>query len=44
MNVNVWDVAEDIASLVRSSAQLDVDLLADSRVPLTQLARAVAIG
>jgi 3-phenylpropionate/trans-cinnamate dioxygenase ferredoxin reductase subunit len=44
MNVNVWDVAEDIARLVRSSEQVDLGLLANPRVPLNQLTQAVAVG
>jgi 3-phenylpropionate/trans-cinnamate dioxygenase ferredoxin reductase subunit len=44
MNVNIWDVAEDIGRLVRSSEQVDLGLLANPRVPLDQLTRAVAIG
>ncbi|MFJ4919564.1 NAD(P)/FAD-dependent oxidoreductase [Streptomyces sp. NPDC088725] len=38
MNVNVWDVTEDIQRLIRSGAQLDLDALADPSVPLSTLA------
>jgi 3-phenylpropionate/trans-cinnamate dioxygenase ferredoxin reductase component len=44
MNVNVWDVAEDIGRLVRSSEQVDLGLLANPAVPLNQVTQAVAIG
>jgi 3-phenylpropionate/trans-cinnamate dioxygenase ferredoxin reductase subunit len=37
MNVNVWDVAEDIARIVRSGARVDPARLADPGVPLTDL-------
>jgi 3-phenylpropionate/trans-cinnamate dioxygenase ferredoxin reductase subunit len=38
MNVNVWDVIDDIQALIRSKAQVDRDRLADPDVPLTDLA------
>jgi 3-phenylpropionate/trans-cinnamate dioxygenase ferredoxin reductase subunit len=38
MNVNVWDVAEDIQALIRSGATIDLAALADPDVPLTDLA------
>ncbi|KWX00126.1 FAD-dependent oxidoreductase [Carbonactinospora thermoautotrophica] len=38
MNVNVWDVAEDIQKLIRSGRQFDPDRLADPDVPLADLA------
>jgi 3-phenylpropionate/trans-cinnamate dioxygenase ferredoxin reductase subunit len=38
MNVNVWDVVDDIQALIRSGATVDLDALADSDVPLTDLA------
>jgi 3-phenylpropionate/trans-cinnamate dioxygenase ferredoxin reductase subunit len=38
MNVNVWDVIEDIETLIRSGASIDLDALADSNVPLSDLA------
>lgn len=37
MNVNVWDVVEDIQNLIRSGATVDPDALADPDVPLTDL-------
>ncbi|MER7914788.1 MULTISPECIES: FAD-dependent oxidoreductase [unclassified Streptomyces] len=38
MNVNVWNVTEQIQRLIRSRAQVDTDALADPHVPLEQLA------
>ena len=38
MNVNVWDVTDDIQELVRSKARIDRDRLADPDVPLGDLA------
>jgi NADPH-dependent 2,4-dienoyl-CoA reductase/sulfur reductase-like enzyme len=37
MNVNVWDVNEDIQALIRSGQTVDPDRLADPDVPLTDL-------
>jgi 3-phenylpropionate/trans-cinnamate dioxygenase ferredoxin reductase subunit len=37
MNVNVWDVTDDIQRLIRSGAQIDPDRLADPAVPLGEL-------
>jgi len=37
MNVNVWDVNEDIQALVRSRRPVDQARLADPDVPLTDL-------
>lgn len=37
MNVNVWDVTDDIQRLVRSGAPVDPDRLADPDVPLAEL-------
>ncbi|WP_411112803.1 NAD(P)/FAD-dependent oxidoreductase [Streptomyces sp. 029-5] len=37
MNVNVWDVTEDIQRLIRSGARQDLDALADPGVPLGSL-------
>ena len=37
MNVNVWDVNEDIQALVRDAATVDVDRLRDPDVPLDEL-------
>lgn len=34
MNVNVWDVTQDIQRLIRSGARLDPEALADPTVPL----------
>lgn len=34
MNVNVWDVLDDIKSLIRSRTPVDADRLADSNAPL----------
>jgi 3-phenylpropionate/trans-cinnamate dioxygenase ferredoxin reductase component len=38
MNVNVWDVTEPIQALVRSGRPVDADRLADTDVPLGELA------
>jgi 3-phenylpropionate/trans-cinnamate dioxygenase ferredoxin reductase subunit len=37
MNVNVWDVSDAIAALVRSGSAVDPARLADPAVPLTDL-------
>ena len=37
MNVNVWDVNEDIASLIRSARILDVSRLTDPAIPLADV-------
>ena len=37
MNVNVWDVVDDVQALIRSGAVVDRDRLADPEVPLTDL-------
>jgi 3-phenylpropionate/trans-cinnamate dioxygenase ferredoxin reductase component len=37
MNVNVWDVVEDIQALIRAGGAVDPDALADPDVPLTDL-------
>jgi NADPH-dependent 2,4-dienoyl-CoA reductase/sulfur reductase-like enzyme len=37
MNVNVWDVNEDIQALIRSGQPVDPDRLADPDIPLTDL-------
>jgi 3-phenylpropionate/trans-cinnamate dioxygenase ferredoxin reductase subunit len=44
MNVNVWDVAEEIGALIRSGEPVDAERLADSDVPLTDLIPASARG
>ena len=38
MNVNVWDVVEDIKGLIRSQARIPADRLADPSIPLAELA------
>jgi 3-phenylpropionate/trans-cinnamate dioxygenase ferredoxin reductase component len=40
MNVNVWDVSDDIQALVRSGAEVDEDALRDPGRPLAELATA----
>jgi 3-phenylpropionate/trans-cinnamate dioxygenase ferredoxin reductase subunit len=37
MNVNVWDVNEDIGSLIRSARILDVSRLTDPAIPLADV-------
>jgi 3-phenylpropionate/trans-cinnamate dioxygenase ferredoxin reductase subunit len=37
MNVNVWDVVDPIADLIRSRAAVDLDRLADADIPLEAL-------
>ncbi|KNX37558.1 NAD(P)/FAD-dependent oxidoreductase [Luteipulveratus halotolerans] len=37
MNVNVWDVVDDVKALIRSKQQVDLDRLEDPDVPLTDL-------
>jgi 3-phenylpropionate/trans-cinnamate dioxygenase ferredoxin reductase subunit len=37
MNVNVWDVQDDIQSLIRSSGTVDTARLADPGVPLSEV-------
>jgi 3-phenylpropionate/trans-cinnamate dioxygenase ferredoxin reductase subunit len=37
MNVNVWDVNDDIQALIRSETLIDPDRLADPDIPLTDL-------
>ncbi len=37
MNVNVWDVLDDVKALIRSRSPVDVDKLGDSRSPLADL-------
>jgi 3-phenylpropionate/trans-cinnamate dioxygenase ferredoxin reductase component len=39
MNVNVWDVTDQIQALIRSRLRIDRDRLADADTPLTELAR-----
>jgi 3-phenylpropionate/trans-cinnamate dioxygenase ferredoxin reductase subunit len=37
MNVNVWDVNDDIQALIRSGTPVDADRLADPDVPLSEV-------
>jgi 3-phenylpropionate/trans-cinnamate dioxygenase ferredoxin reductase component len=37
MNVNVWDVLDDVKSLIRSKSVVDPDTLADPQAPLGEL-------
>lgn len=37
MNVNVWDVLDDVKAVIRSKTSVDVDKLADPQVPLADL-------
>jgi 3-phenylpropionate/trans-cinnamate dioxygenase ferredoxin reductase subunit len=37
MNVNVWDVLDDVKRLIRSKSSVDPDRLADQRAPLGEL-------
>ena len=37
MNVNVWDVLEDVKALIRSKTPVDVDKLTDPQSPLSDL-------
>jgi Uncharacterized NAD(FAD)-dependent dehydrogenases len=39
MNVNIWDVTDDIQTLIRSDRPIDRDKLADPNVPLTETFR-----
>ena len=36
MNVNVWDVVDDLQELIRSGAHVDPERLADVDVPLAE--------
>jgi 3-phenylpropionate/trans-cinnamate dioxygenase ferredoxin reductase subunit len=42
MNVNVWDVTDAVADLVRSGAPVDRARLADPAVPLAEVPAAAA--
>ncbi len=42
MNVNVWDVIDDIQELIRSKTTIDRDRLTDTDVPLGELAASVS--
>ena len=35
MNVNVWDVTDDIQALIRNRTEVDRDRLGDPETPLT---------
>jgi 3-phenylpropionate/trans-cinnamate dioxygenase ferredoxin reductase subunit len=37
MNVNVWDVTDDIQALIRSARKVDLARLTDPAVPLAEL-------
>jgi 3-phenylpropionate/trans-cinnamate dioxygenase ferredoxin reductase component len=39
MNVNVWDVVDDVKALILSKKPVDVDRLTDPAVPLTDVSR-----
>ena len=43
MNVNVWDLGDDIDRLIRSRTQVDPDRLADPGVPLAEVAARPAV-
>jgi 3-phenylpropionate/trans-cinnamate dioxygenase ferredoxin reductase subunit len=36
MNVNIWDVLDDVKDLIRSQTPVDADRLADPQIPLSQ--------
>jgi 3-phenylpropionate/trans-cinnamate dioxygenase ferredoxin reductase subunit len=38
MNVNVWDVVDDLKAIIRSRGRVDLDRLHDATVPLSELA------
>jgi len=37
MNVNVWDVTDDIGALIRSHGKVDVGRLTDTDIPLSDI-------
>ncbi|HEY7263876.1 MAG TPA: hypothetical protein VH589_20635 [Trebonia sp.] len=37
MNVNIWDVTDDIQALVRSERTVDPSRLADPAIPLSEV-------
>jgi hypothetical protein len=39
MNVNVWDVVDEIKPLIADRVRVDVDRLADPDVPFAELRR-----
>lgn len=44
MNVNVWDVTDDIQRLIRERVPVDDSRLADPDVPMADLASAQSAG
>jgi 3-phenylpropionate/trans-cinnamate dioxygenase ferredoxin reductase subunit len=42
MNINIWDVADDIERLIESARPVNTDDLADPGIPLDRFAQAVA--
>jgi 3-phenylpropionate/trans-cinnamate dioxygenase ferredoxin reductase subunit len=42
MNVNVWDVSEEIRDLIGSRTEVDEDRLRDADTPLGEVAAGVA--
>jgi 3-phenylpropionate/trans-cinnamate dioxygenase ferredoxin reductase subunit len=38
MNANIWDAGDDIKALVKARAEVDPERLADTSVPLAELA------
>lgn len=39
MNVNIWDVLDDVKALISSQTPVDADKLADPKAPLADLLR-----
>jgi hypothetical protein len=37
MNVNVWDVNEDVQSLIRSARRVDLGRLTDTDIPIADV-------
>ncbi|GAA2576451.1 FAD-dependent oxidoreductase [Actinomadura fulvescens] len=37
MNVNIWDVTDDIQALIRAGRQVDRDRLTDAKIPLSEV-------
>ena len=37
MNVNVWDVNDDVQTLIRSGERIDTDRLRNPEIPLAEL-------
>ena len=42
MNINIWDVADDIERLIESARPVNTDDLADPGIPLDRFAQAAA--